>query len=58
MSTYSVTMVFDVGPRVTHADIVDYIKIELESAGGCRDPADPLFGSFNNVEIEHVILIK
>jgi hypothetical protein len=35
----------------TKADVEDFVIAELQSAGGCRHPEDPLFESLKDVKV-------
>lgn len=36
---------------VTKAEVENFVISELQSAGGCRHPEDPLFESLSNVKV-------
>lgn len=50
---YEVTISFEASAAASADDIKDYIKTELECAGGNRHPYDPLFHSLNNVQLSY-----
>ena len=47
---------FEVPPRVSFAELRDFIITELESGGGNRHPSDPLFHSLENVHVSKPIV--
>lgn len=54
MKQYVATIIFKAPAEATQKDIIAFFN-ELQSAGGCRSPEDPLFESFSDVKVKALV---
>lgn len=51
MKKMMIILTYEMPEGATKPEVEAYVVSELQSAGGCRDPEDPLFNSLKDIKL-------